>query len=53
MRCMVSRSPGNNPPDEVSEEVLFHGGSIEGSANLQDPATVGPTMGARSVPATT
>ncbi|KAL0355031.1 UNVERIFIED_CONTAM: hypothetical protein Sradi_3950000 [Sesamum radiatum] len=47
--CMIHRSPKGVPsptPKEVSEEVLWCGGLVNGSAGLGDPGTITPLAGA-------
>ncbi|KAL0361530.1 UNVERIFIED_CONTAM: hypothetical protein Sradi_3837500 [Sesamum radiatum] len=49
--CMVCRSLGESSLEE-SEEVLWHGGSINGLASLGGPGTFIPLTGIRGVPGT-
>ncbi|KAL2230556.1 UNVERIFIED_CONTAM: hypothetical protein Sindi_1650000, partial [Sesamum indicum] len=44
MHCMISNSLGANTLDEVSAEVLFRQGSVEGIKGLKGPAMVGSAV---------
>ncbi|KAL0458852.1 UNVERIFIED_CONTAM: hypothetical protein Slati_0512400 [Sesamum latifolium] len=51
--CMVSSSPRDIPPEEVSKEVLSYGGSVRRLAGLEDLGAAAPLARGRGAPGTT